>query len=92
MKKIFICLLIFIMLLGSTSCDGKRSNVFNLNNVIASPDSKLVDLEVIEYNFYQAILVDKNTGVMYLWITANCGGITPLYNADGSIKLYSEDE
>lgn len=35
------------------------------------------------------VLVDKETGVMYLSIA--WGGITPLYNADGSLKVWRED-
>lgn len=35
------------------------------------------------------ILVDKETGVMYLTIAR--GGTTPLYNADGSLKVWRED-
>ena len=35
------------------------------------------------------VLVDKETGVMYLSIAR--GGTTPLYNADGSLKVWRED-
>lgn len=35
------------------------------------------------------VLVDKETGVMYLSI-ARCG-TTPLYNADGSLKVWRGD-
>ena len=51
---------------------------------------KLVDFEIVDKNFYGCILVDKNTNVMYYWITCNSGGITPIYNEDGSLKLYEE--
>ena len=48
------------------------------------------DFEIVDNNFYGCILVDKNTNVMYYWITCNSGGITPIYNEDGSLKLYEE--
>lgn len=32
------------------------------------------------------VLVDKETGVMYLSIVY--GGVTPLYNTDGSLKVW----
>ena len=34
------------------------------------------------------IYYDKNTGVMYCKIGMNNGGITPIYNSDGMLKLY----
>ena len=88
MKKIFAIALILIMALGLAACDGKNSNVMNIDSVLATPNSDLVDFEIVDYNWYEAILVDQNTGVMYVWFTTDCGGITPLYNADGTFKLY----
>ena len=85
-KKLLGIGLILMMTFGLTAC----SNVININEVIASPDSKLVDFEIVDNNFYGCILVDKNTNVMYYWITCNNGGITPIYNEDGSLKLYEE--
>lgn len=90
MKKIVSVILITIMICMLSACDGKNSNVINIDSVIATPNSKLVDFEVVECNYYETILVDKNTGVMYVWLTTNCGGITPLYNPDGTLKLYEE--
>ncbi len=86
MKKKIICLgLVIVMLVSLTSCS---SNVVNIESVIESPNTDLINFEIIDNNFYETILVDKNTKVMYCWITCNAGGITPIYNADGSLKLY----
>lgn len=90
MKKILAIILIVIMTFGLTACDGKDSNVINIDRVLATPNLDLVDFEIVDYNFYEAILVDRNTGVMYVWFTADCGGITPLYNADGTLKIYKK--
>lgn len=90
-KKLFIFLLAISMSFELIAC-GSGSNVININEVVNSPDSKLVDFEIIENNFYGAILVDKNTGIMYYWITCNSGGITPIYNEDGSLKIYQKNE
>ena len=87
-KKILGIILVLIIMLGLTACDGKDSNVINIDSVLTTPNSELVDFEIVDYNYYEAILVDRNTGVMYVWFTTNCGGITPLYNADGTLKLY----
>lgn len=88
-KKILGIGLILIIAFGLIAC-GNGSNVININEVITSPDSKLVDFEIVDNNFYGCILVDKNTNVMYYWITCESGGITPIYNEDGSLKLYEE--
>lgn len=90
MKKIIGVILITITMCMLSACDGKNSNVLNIDSIMDSPNSKLVDFEVIDCNYYEAILVDKNTKVMYIWLTTNCGGITPLYNSDGTLKLYEE--
>ena len=90
MKRIFGIILILMLVFGLTACDGKNSNVVNIDSVLATPNSKLVDFEIVDYTYYEAILVDKSTGVMYVWFTTNCGGITPLYNADGTLNLYED--
>ena len=92
-NKILGIILVLIIMLGLTACGaGKGSNVIDIDNVLKSPDSSLVDFEVVENNWYEAILVDKNTGVMYVWFTTDCGGITPLYNSDGTLKLYEMED
>ena len=47
------------------------------------------------YNDYYgrlSIMYDKDTRVMYYMITGRykCG-LTPIYNSDGSVKIYEED-
>jgi hypothetical protein len=66
------------------------SNIVGIDEVIKSPDTKLIDFEVVDNNYWGAILVDKNTNVMYYWITSNAGGITPILNSDGTPKLFEE--
>ncbi len=44
------------------------TNVVNIDETIKSPNSKLCDFEVVDTSFYGAILVDKNTNVLYYWI------------------------
>ena len=86
MKKKIICLgLVIVMLVSLTGCS---SNVININMVTKSPNTDLISFEIIDNNFYEAILVEKNTKVMYCWLTCGSGGITPIYNTDGSLKLY----
>lgn len=37
-------------------------------------------------------IVDTNTGVMYSYVRGGIygGGLTPIYNADGTLKIYKE--
>jgi hypothetical protein len=48
-------------------------------------ESEYIQLEQVTYR----IMVDKNTGVLYYRYNS---GITPIYNADGTLKLYEETE
>ena len=85
-KKILIISFILSMIFCLSGC----SNVININEVLESPNTKIIDFEVVDKNFYNAILVDKNTKVMYYWNMSDTGGFTPIYNADGTLKLYEE--
>ncbi len=87
-KLVAIVLATLMTTISLTGCSG--SNVLNIEEVINSPDSFLVDFEIVDNNFYGTILVDKNTKVMYYWISCSSGGITPIYNEDGTLKLYEE--
>lgn len=53
---------------------------------LVSQREKLVKLTG---NLYATILVDPETGIEYTCPVAG-GAITPLYNADGSLKINSE--
>lgn len=89
MKNKLLTLALFVSIaIGLSGC---KSNILNINKVIDSPNHKLADFEIVEANFYGVVLVDKNTNVMYYWITANSGIIIPIYNSDGSLKIYEED-
>lgn len=81
-KKILAVVLGLTLCFGMTGC----TNVVNIDEKIKSPNSKLCDFEVVETNFYVAILVDKNTNVLYYWIQGD--SMTPIYNSDGTVKLY----
>ena len=39
------------------------------------------------------VIVDKATGVCYLWVnTSYEGGLCPMYNADGSLVVWEEEQ
>ena len=88
MKKILTLFCCMGLVLTLTACDDEY---YDKNEKI----SKYCDLVVIEddgVSDYE-ILYDKNTKVMYCLYnnTNHSNGITPIYNADGTLKLYEEE-
>lgn len=81
-KKILIVVLCLVLLLVLTACAKEKADVIL--------SSKYVELEVIEdYGYPEGeVLVDRSTGVLYLLYYADSTGqtITPLFNADGTLK------
>lgn len=90
MKKFLSILLCLICILTLTSCsDSKTDN--------AKFSSKYANFEVVEIVQNGKILVDKDTGVLYIYydidsFDENVDGISVLYNADGSLKNISDFE
>jgi len=88
MKKL-LCLLVGLLLLISLSgCDVNKSpaeNISQYKGALVYIGDEIVHGD--RFNYYY----DKDTKVMYV---ANdsyySGGITPLYNADGTLRLYEE--
>ena len=80
MKKILAVTLCLVFLFGLTGCK-KEKSYFTFS-------SKYVNFEVIEdWDYFNKVLVDKDTGVLYIYYKDNYGQtLTPLYNADGTLK------
>lgn len=39
------------------------------------------------------VIIDKATGICYLWVNTGCGGgLCPMYNADGSLVVWEEEQ
>lgn len=79
-KKLFILLLILILpIMLFCGCDTR-------------------DIEVTDYSRFKhiccgegCIIVDKETGVMYLWVSAVYkGGLTVMLNPDGTPMIWEE--
>ncbi len=85
MKKIILCIMILIVLTVSLcGCTNKQNE----------NDYRPIDnFETIQSDGSWRVVYDKETGVMYLIIAGyreRC--ITPLYNADGTLKTYKQDK
>jgi len=94
MKKLILVLTtVFICGVLFTGCKTSETNPNNL--YIGTPSS--TELEIDKYFNYvviadsidQRIVVDKNTGVMYYQIVND--SMTPIYNSDGSVMIYDEN-
>jgi hypothetical protein len=84
-KAVAACAAIGIVAAASVCLSGCDSAV----GVEASEYERLI---YITSDFYESIRIvyayDSSTGVMY--IVSGTGGITPLYNPDGSLRIYTE--
>ena len=87
-KKIFVVLLCLVLMLSLAACKKEKGDtVFS---------SRYVDLEVVEDRGTEGrILVDRDTGVLYIWYTywdKYGQTLSPLYNADGTLKNIADFE
>ena len=84
-KKILIVALALVLCFGMTGCT--KGDIEPESSRLAN---KYIDLVTI-YKGKQGteVLYDKNTKVMYFMVWgAEQFGITPIYNSDGTVKLY----
>lgn len=84
MKKIIVLVTCLLCAVGLSGCDANHTET----NI-----SSYFDYCFIEYNpvTNEKVFYDKNTGIMYYYLCTRNGGITPIYNADGTLKIYEEE-
>lgn len=85
-KKILAVLLGLTLCFGMTGCT--KGDIEPESSCLAN---KYIDLVTIYKNddYRTKVLYDKNTKVMYFVQWSNYQfGITPIYNSDGTVKLY----
>lgn len=83
-KKIVAIVLGLSMCIGLTGCGS--GNITPTNNKLGN---KYFDLVNIYESGYTNVAYDKNTNVMYFIEQSGYSfGITPIYNSDGTLKLY----
>lgn len=85
-KKILAVILGLTLCLGMTGC--AKGDIEPEGSRLAN---KYIDLVTIykDDDYNTEVLYDKNTKVMYFVAWSNYQfGITPIYNSDGTVKLY----
>ena len=81
---IMLIMAICLVACGNTA-DNYGFNIQGTNFVCIGTSSTFDDGYVLCYVLYY----DKSTKVMYMFVKHGYGaGLTPLYNADGTLKLY----
>lgn len=86
MKKAICAILIIVLCFFLCGC-GRETG----ENFTDSERFTIVSGSSANAPYYEAIIVDKETGVMYLTVHSKYQfGITPLLNADGSPMLVKE--
>ena len=86
MKKILTLLLTIILCLGLCGC-GTEFTDPDYNTTIKK--SEYFKTEIVEHTNTGYVIRDIETNVLYIIIDGYSGTmIVPLYNADGSLKLY----
>lgn len=87
-KKCIVVVLGLTLCLGMTGCT--KGDIEPESSPLAN---KYIDLVTIYKDNEQdtEVLYDKNTKVMYFakWGVKYQFGITPIYNSDGTVKLYN---
>ena len=88
-KKILVIALALVLCFGMTGCT--KGDIEPESSRLAN---KYIDLVTIykDDKYGIEVLYDKNTKVMYFMIQGRYqSGITPIYNSDGTVKLYDEE-
>lgn len=88
MKKFPVLILaaaITVSLVGCSSADENKPRY-----PFGSDRFETSDRLIGTTNEQNAIIVDKETGVMYLWVQrGNAGGLTPLLDENGQVQFYN---
>lgn len=89
MKRMFIFVLLIALIAGLSGCSSKSDSADDIEA------RKICNFKKIYANVNVGIYpdddiyVDELTGVLYLrTCLSGCDGFTPLYNADGTLKIW----
>ena len=87
MKRILIIAIILTIVACCVACGERESELVQEN-----PTLVLIKECWTDTFRYQRVYYDADTRVMYVFIKSdNGGGLSPLYNADGTLRIYDEE-
>lgn len=89
-KALSVCAVIGIMAAASvclSGCDSTDTEIES-SEIVSSGDGLTDVSSSVSYGGRLTIFFDNKTHVMY--VVSSKGGITPLYNPDGSLRVYTE--
>ena len=81
MKKIILVILIILFVLCFSSCKRIKDADVEKGNMV------MIECLTDGYSKY-TVMYDRQSKVMY--VANGSGGITPLYNADGTLRVYKD--
>ena len=83
-RRMLAMIIALIMCVSLSACSGRKSeSEFGIFIVV---EKKYIE----DSDIYQYIMYDPDTMVMYSFLDGyRCGGPVVMYNADGTLKLYS---
>lgn len=89
-KKIALILILCVAAAILCGCSSyEEANTSNVKNFGAGYFTTIKEWKGRMDYPYERIIYANDTGVMYyIFIHGQCGGITPLYNADGTLQIY----
>lgn len=94
MLAMIMALIAVCSVLSACTASGEESSKDQVNEETLYGSLVLIETNEIKNSTLDySIVYDKETGVMYLFMDMGVGrgGLTVMYNADGTPKLYSPD-
>lgn len=89
MKRVFIFVLLIALIVGLSGCSSKGDSADDIEARKICNFKKIYENVDVGIYHNDDIYVDKLTGVLYLrTCLKGCDGFTPLYNADGTLKIW----
>lgn len=91
MKRTISIFLLSLLLLFMTACGGSVGSSYCVTQNAPLIESPRVNLNVLDSEYKYYTFYDVDTGVIYLVLDCNQYStvITPLYNADGTLRTVS---
>ena len=87
MKRVFIFVLLIALIVGLSGCSSKDNSADDIEARKICNFKKVYEDVDVGINRKDDIYVDTTTGVLY-FRTWDIDGFTPLYNADGTLKIW----